>query len=197
MIFPNCTKVAFMKDINFSGIFTPFPLSSAHSHGNMHKVEFCIKECDRVEYNKIITFKESLIKSEAWYEVKGKYASYHKSKGINEQSTNVVLKDFIMDKNNTFVDESLKMFWNSIVYDEPDKYVSRRFEMYKDLIIIHLRFMKPEFDLIDVKHTTLDKFANFGGNFGIFAEMTGVSFLGILNLFIVLLKTLYSSIKCK
>ena len=157
----------------------------------------CIKECDTVEYNKIITLQESLIKTEAWYEVKGKYASYHKSKGVNKQSTNALIKDFIIDENNTFVDESLKMFWNSIVYDEPDKYESRRFDMYKDLIIIHLRFMKPEFDLIDVKHTTLDKFANFGGNFGIFAEMTGVSFLGILNLFIILLKTLYSSIKCQ
>lgn len=31
-------------------------------------------------------------------------------------------------------------------------------------------------------HTTWDKFANFGGNFGIFAEITGVTFLGMLNL---------------
>ena len=33
-----------------------------------------------------------------------------------------------------------------------------------------------------VIYTTWDKFANFGGNFGIFAEITGVSFLGVLNL---------------
>ena len=31
-------------------------------------------------------------------------------------------------------------------------------------------------------YTTWDKFANFGGNFGIFAEITGVTFLGMLNL---------------
>ena len=31
-------------------------------------------------------------------------------------------------------------------------------------------------------YTTWDKFANFGGNFGIFAEITGVTFLGVLNL---------------
>ena len=165
--------------------------------GSKHKVEFCIKECDPVEYNKIISLKEPLITTETFWEVKGKYATYHRYKGINKQSTNAILKDFIMDKNNTFVDESLKMFWNSIVYDEQDKYESRRIDMYKDLIIIHLRFMKPEFNQIDVKYTTLDKFANFGGNFGIFGEMTGISFLGVLNLLIVLLKTLYSSIKCK
>ena len=33
-----------------------------------------------------------------------------------------------------------------------------------------------------VIYTTWDKFANFGGNFGIFAEITGVTFLGVLNL---------------
>ena len=71
-------------------------------------------------------------------------------------------------------------------------YESLRFDMYKDLIIIHLQFMQPKFNLIDVKQTTLDKFANFGGNFGIFAEITGVSFLGILNFFILFAKIIFS-----
>ena len=156
----------------------------------MHEVELYIKECDPVKYDKIIVTKESLIKTESSSELKGKYASYNRYDGIiNEQSTNAILKDFISDKNNTFAAESFKNAWNSIVYGE--EYESRRLDMYKDLIIIHLRFKEPEFDQIDVKYTTLDKFANFGGNFGIFAELTGVSFLGILNFFIVLIKTFY------
>ena len=59
----------------------------------------------------------------------------------------------------------------------------RKSNMHDWSIIIHLRFLKPDMDYTDVIYTTWDKFANFGGNFGIFAEITGVTFLGVLNLF--------------
>ena len=42
--------------------------------------------------------------------------------------------------------------------------------------------MKPKIDVLDVKYSIWDKFANVGGNFGIFAEIVGCSFLGLLNL---------------
>ena len=89
----------------------------------MHKVKFCIKECDPVKYNKLITAKDSLIKFEDWHNVKGKYASYNKIDGIIEESTNTIIKDFIMDKNNTVVSESFKNVWNSIVYQSDRRFV--------------------------------------------------------------------------
>ena len=64
-----------------------------------------------------------------------------------------------------------------------------------DAIIVHLNFQKPDVTSINLKYSTDDKFANFGGSFGIFAEITGCSFLGLLNIFIICLKILMSSIK--
>ena len=60
--------------------------------------------------------------------------------------------------------------------------------MASDLVIIHWRILKPQINVVDAKYTLLDKFANFGGNFGIFAEITGCSFLGMLNFLILLCK---------
>ena len=62
----------------------------------------------------------------------------------------------------------------------------------EDLIIVHLRILKPHIKVIDAKYSIMDKFANFGGNFGIFAEITGCSFLGMLNFFILLFKLIFS-----
>ena len=69
----------------------------------------------------------------------------------------------------------------------------------KSSVIIHVRFFDPEIDLIDVSYSTWDKFANFGGNFGIFAEITGCSFLGMLNFVILVVKFISSRMfmKCK
>ena len=39
-----------------------------------------------------------------------------------------------------------------------------------------------------VIYTTWDKFANFGGNFGIFAEITGASMLGMINFILLVIK---------
>ena len=55
------------------------------------------------------------------------------------------------------------------------------------------RVLKPEIKVIDAKYSTLDKFANFGGNFGIFAEITGCSFLGMVNFLILLFKLIFST----
>ena len=89
----------------------------------MHKVKFCIKECDPVKFDKLITIKDSLVEYEDYYAVKGKYGSYDKTKGIIEESTNTIIKDFIMDKNNTVVSESFKNVWNSIVYQSDRRFV--------------------------------------------------------------------------
>ena len=64
-------------------------------------------------------------------------------------------------------------------------------------IVIHVRFLKPEMDYADVAYSVWDKFANFGGNFGIFAEITGISFLGTVNCIILLIKLASSKILSK
>ena len=56
-----------------------------------------------------------------------------------------------------------------------------------------MKFMAPEVDLVDVKYTLMDKMAAFGGNFGIFAEITGLSLLGFLNILILLLKIAFKA----
>ena len=53
----------------------------------------------------------------------------------------------------------------------------------------------PSVEITDVKYTVFDKFANFGGNFGIFAEITGCSFLGMLNFLILLMKLIFCCCK--
>ena len=66
-------------------------------------------------------------------------------------------------------------------------------KIFEDLVIVHFRFLKPEINIISPKYTTSDTFANFGGTFGIFAEITGCSFLGLLNILILVLKIIFCS----
>ena len=86
-------------------------------------------------------------------------------------------------------------------YGNPKEELKSSFqqEMKKSLIIVHLRYLQPQIDYIDVTYSTWDKFANFGGNFGIFAEITGCTFLGMLNFIILVLKlsTSRAYVKCR
>ena len=93
-----------------------------------------------------------------------------------------------MDYNNTFQDKALKNAFEAMGYVEKRDEAFEIMDKFNDLIIIHLRFLQPEIDLVSLRYSIMDKIANFGGNFGIFAEITGCSFLGILNFFILLFK---------
>ena len=70
--------------------------------------------------------------------------------------------------------------------------MKKHIEHAADLVIIHWRILEPEVKVIDAKYSLFDKFANFGGNFGIFAEITGCSFLGLVNFLILLFKLIFS-----
>ena len=58
-----------------------------------------------------------------------------------------------------------------------------------------MKFMAPKVDLIDVKYTPMDKMAMFGGNFGIFVEITGWSLIGFLNLLVIITKIAFMTFK--
>ena len=65
--------------------------------------------------------------------------------------------------------------------------------LINNTIIVRLRYKSSEieFTKLDVRTTMTDKIANFGGTFGIWAELTGVSLLGMINLLIISFKLLF------
>ena len=104
--------------------------------------------------------------------------------------------------NKTFIGSDIANFGSTIINhnsidekhlldDEPN--------LYENLIVVHLRFLTSEIESVDLAYSIWDKFANLGGNFGIFVEITGFSFLGILNIVILLLKLACTRVlsKCK
>ena len=108
--------------------------------------------------------------------------------------------EYIRDDNNTMSDRLLKQaLW-------PAKYIKHgtRTEstflksattFFNNTIIVRLRYKSSEveFTKLDVRTTTTDKIANFGGTFGIWAELTGCSLLGMINLLIISFKLLFRS----
>ena len=58
---------------------------------------------------------------------------------------------------------------------------------------LKLRYMSPEIEMtvLDARITLSDKIANLRGTFGIWADPTGCSLLGIINLFIILMKFIF------
>ena len=66
---------------------------------------------------------------------------------------------------------------------------------FNNTIIVRLRYKRSdiEFTKLDARTTMTDKIANFGGTFGIWAELTGVSLLGMINLLIISFKLLFRS----
>ena len=131
----------------------------------------CLKACDFWEYSKNVK------------EVKNSF--------LEVLDKNKALKDMLNVLSNQMLDEGFHQIYNSttISYGSTT-YYSELYPKFTQPIIIELTFWKPEVQVTDVKYTTFDKFANFGGNFGIFAEITGCSFLGMMNFFILLLKIL-------
>ena len=62
-----------------------------------------------------------------------------------------------------------------------------------NMIIVRLHYKSSEVEMtkLEVRTTTTDKIANFGGTFGIWAELTGCSLLGLINLLIISFKLLF------
>ena len=67
----------------------------------------------------------------------------------------------------------------------------------KHLIKVHIVYQSSKVDMtvLDARYTLSDKIANFGGTFGIWAELTGFSLLGIINMFLLSFKLLFKLIQ--
>ena len=65
----------------------------------------------------------------------------------------------------------------------------------KNIVIVRLHYKSSQVEMnkLEVRTTTTDKIANFGGTFGIWAELTGCSLLGFINLLIISFKLLFRS----
>ena len=105
--------------------------------------------------------------------------------------------EYIKDLNNTLSPRLLKQaLWPADYDSYGDTMNSTFFKMAKtffnNTIIVRLRYKSSEieFTKLDVRTTMTGKIANFGGTFGIWAELTGVSLLGLINLLIISFKLL-------
>ena len=141
----------------------------------------CIQECDFIKYNKRIT-KEQTFPVEYY--------------------TDDFFEDYLFDNNNTFAETGFKKgfdsFTNRRISSSPgdsNEYSILRGYLIEDMIIVHLKFQQPDIGAIDIKYTMDDKIAKFGGIFGIFSQTTGCTFLGILNILILLIKLFLALIK--
>ena len=112
-----------------------------------------------------------------------------------------VMCEYIRDYNNTFSHSILKeTVWSAEYYDDGRRKVSSYFKIARNLmsniIIVRLKYKSSEIEMnkLDVRTTTTDKIANFGGTFGIWAELTGCSLLGFINLIIISFKLLLTTI---
>ena len=147
----------------------------------------CIQGCDYMQYKREI-IKSTKVRKEN-HDLGNEYFHctdqfYTKVNCKGEKS----FVEFFYDTNDTFLDKGFYNMQDSGANQVGGYAKYQRAKMYKNVIIVHLTFMKPEIEFIDVKYTFMDKIANFGGKFGIFAQLTGWSFIGIINLCIVLLK---------
>ena len=143
----------------------------------------CIKECDHTTYETKITSKKEITKNE----IAGGMGNYKAGACTGQR----VFCNFLLPKNGThLIDNGVVNAHEKLtLYGSFNK---SRLQMLDHMVIVHLRILNPNIQRIDAKYSISDKFANFGGNFGIFAEITGCSFLGILNFFIILFKLIFS-----
>ena len=122
----------------------------------------CIKECDFIRYNRKIQNDKTQKTSD------GKLMDYITNIKNRECFGSKTFCEVILDDDFTLSDKALH---NTQHDNKPGDILNK----FRNLIIVHLRFLKPQVDLIDSKYTIICKFANFGGIFGIFSQLTGCS----------------------
>ena len=140
-------------------------------------------ECDYMKFKMKILGRRKSLYSTAYF------IKPFVGKGKNLQN----IEDFVMDENRTMVDQGFRNVYDSFKskgeYDR--QVIERSFE--EEWIVVHLQFKDPEIQIISPKYSFFDMVGNFGGQFGLFEQVTGASFLGMINLIIILIKLLICS----
>ena len=88
------------------------------------------------------------------------------------------------------MEESIK---NPIMFN-----ISKQAEnLAKNIIIVHLKFPSSKVDMtvLESRFALSDQIANIGGIFKIWSELTGFYFLGIINVFLIVMKVLIGIFK--
>ena len=160
----------------------------------INQCKHCMKECDFIHYNKVITDKKSLTSGPYGGKYFNKESHWNNADQTIENvvTGNTAFKDFLLDINGTFMDQAMRNAYDSLYPRSANKIDDEQEIIYKSLIIVHLRFMEPDIEEINTKYTISDLIANFGGKFGIFAQVTGSSLLCLLNICILLFKVIFS-----
>ena len=145
----------------------------------------CLDECNFMEFHRRIVKDEKLINENGdWY--CSKYICYqYDGKIIGKRP----FLEYFLNQNNEMKDLDPKIKHKR----------TKISNINKNMIIVHLKYQSSKVDMtvIDTRYTLSDKIAKFGGTFGIWAELTGFSLLGIINVIIIIFKMLYKSIKKK
>ena len=149
----------------------------------------CVKECDYTRFDGIITKEQKSPMTNQLY-----YGKFDFEINTNRECQGEkVFCDFFWPDNtgaNYLIDNGLNNSFQ-VLKLAMHGYEYERFRMARDTVVVHYKIKKPDIQVIDAKYSILDKFANFGGNFGIFAEITGCSFLGMVNFLILLFKFIF------
>ena len=157
----------------------------------------CIQGCDYIKYKREIVESRKIMKEiptddqTQWGDnyFNCIYNPYYKTETCNGEKAFV---EFFYD-GNLFMDKGINNLRDCIDGSKKGSSKYQRAKIYQNAIIVHLEFMKPDVEYADVKYTFMDKISNFGGKFGIFAQLTGWSLIGIINLCIVLMKCPFTS----
>ena len=131
----------------------------------------CLESCDHIEFRKVIMKKQPLPR-------------------FNDARANNYLLDFMT--NSTFFDPVINNF--EIIFDDYPSWYDKN-SISRTMIVVHFKYIEPEIDHVDLTFSIWDKFANLGGNFGIFAEITGASLLGMINALILVFKLISAKVK--
>ena len=104
--------------------------------------------------------------------------------------------DYVADINNTFSEYFLKEGVWPTDFRGTTKLSSnykRAKALMENIIIVRLQYKSSEVEMnmLELRTTMTDKIANFGGTFGIWAELTGCSLLGMINLVIISFKLIF------
>ena len=143
----------------------------------------CIPNCSYMKFRKVVTKRSNI-------ELGGQGKYFSLNKGSPKGSKAFI--DFLTDKNKTILDQAFRNAYGT--FSTPTEFENDfAGANYGELIVVHLQFMQPEINTISPKYTIFDMIGNFGGQFGLFEQVTGATFLGIINLIIILLRLLFSS----